>query len=96
MKKLFLAFGLAVIAFQSWAGSTTLSKKFGVGLWRTDQGTFITIKMGKEDWYLQSEQCIIRNGNCYYKCYVPSLKYFMNISNDFTNFNHFQYNIPFQ
>lgn len=95
MKKILLTFMFLVLAGKTFAG-VTLSKKFGVELWKTDAGTFAYVQMGKEKWYLKSEQCIMNNGNCYFKFFVPSTGMFMDLSNGFLNFNALRYTEPFK
>lgn len=91
---------LLVILFLAFTASAyadvRLSQKLGVGVWRTADGKFAILKMGNEKWYLYNQECIMRNGNCFYKFYVPKMSGYLVMSESFLNFNKLNYSTPFE
>lgn len=96
MRKLGLVLLMLAMTGMAEAGRIAPSKKFGVGLWRTTEGKFATIQMGGETWYLYSEQCVQKAGNCYYKFWAPSMRMYMDLENGMLNFMPLQYNLQFK
>jgi hypothetical protein len=95
MKRLILTLTLIALATTAFA-DVRLSRKFGVGLWRTNNGKFAILKMGNEKWYLYDQNCIMKNGNCFYKFYIPSMKMYMTMGESFLNVNMMDYSKTFE